>query len=425
MYNVCRKGLRLAVVLSGGGFALVALGGGNPAAAPEQSKQPSHALEFDYINMCDRANGWAQNVGQVFIANDWVFKQKGIWRTSDGGQSWKEVLSAIPGGMGNISAFYRNAKAAWVVVTDESTKVIVFRTVNGGRSWDRSELNQPSIIQDSWLSFTGAAEGWLMLIPAHGMNSSPGVLYRTQDGGRHWRKVNGTDAGPIDEPELDPASQPEFARPQPYLVCGGAIAFRDRSTGWIRGSMTTTTRPFLFMTRDGGRNWQLQRLPLPPGLPPGWLDPAGLPQFFRSRDEGLLAVTYHPTDSEADHYGTVIFRTHDGGQTWKPTRPMKFAGVCSFISATKGWMWSPEPHGTGSKSPVKGSLYRTEDGGLTWASCGKALESFLMHGEDIVQLDFVDGEYGWAIARDAHNLTQLVHTTDGGQSWSAIPEMRR
>jgi photosystem II stability/assembly factor-like uncharacterized protein len=48
------------------------------------------------------------------------------------------------------------------------------------------------------------------------------------------------------------------------------------------------------------------------------------------------------------------------------------------------------------------------------------LEEYLTRGEDIVQLDFVGGEYGWAIARDRHNLTQLLKTTDSGKTWNAI-----
>lgn len=59
---------------------------------------------------------------------------------------------------------------------------------------------------------------------------------------------------------------------------------------------------------------------------------------------------------------------------------------------------------------------------MSWqpAGTGKGLERYLTHGEDIVQLDFVDTECGWAVARDGHNFTQLLHTTDGGQTWSAI-----
>src|SRR5881628_3319337 len=94
----------------------------------------------------------------------------------------------------------------------------------------------------------------------------------------------------------------------------------------------------------------------------------------------------------------------------------------SFMTARKGWIWSSEPHNTTSSAPVKGTLFRTDDAGDSWkpAGTGKALEQFLAHGEDIVQLDFVDGESGWAIARDAHNLTHLLYTPNGGENWSAI-----
>jgi photosystem II stability/assembly factor-like uncharacterized protein len=50
----------------------------------------------------------------------------------------------------------------------------------------------------------------------------------------------------------------------------------------------------------------------------------------------------------------------------------------------------------------------------------KNLEEYLTHGEDIVQLDFVDDEYGWAIARDRHNLTQLLQTMDSGKTWNIV-----
>jgi len=78
-------------------------------------------------------------------------------------------------------------------------------------------------------------------------------------------------------------------------------------------------------------------------------------------------------------------------------------------------------HDIGSTAPVKGILYRTEDGGTSWrpVKAEKSLQEYLTHGEDIVRLQFVDDEYGWAIARDRHNLTQLLQTTDGGRTWNA------
>ena len=248
-----------------------------------------------------------------------------------------------------------------------------------------------------------------MLIPDHGMNSSPGVLYRSSDSGAHWLQVNSTEG-----------SQKRHG----YLICGGEIAFRDDSTGWVRGSLTTTDPSLLFATRDGGRNWQVQRLSLPASFEQGRMEPNGLPRFFqRDSNEGILPAEYYPTDGYSTNFSTVIYRTRDGGLSWQPTTPVKFSGICSFISVRKGWMWSPEPHNTGSSAPVKGTLYRTDDGGISWrpAGTGKSLEQDLTHGEDVAQLDFVDGEYGWAIAPHAPNLTKLLHTTDGGDTWSAIP----
>jgi hypothetical protein len=31
----------------------------------------------------------------------------------------------------------------------------------------------------------------------------------------------------------------------------------------------------------------------------------------------------------------------------------------------------------------------------------------------------VDGEYGWAMARDRHHFTQLLQAAGGGETWSA------
>ncbi len=390
-------------------------------ALQSQPKASIRAFAFESIRMIDRQIGWAISARAVFLTNDWVFCSQAIWRTTSGGKSWTQVLSPSPAETGNITAFFRDSKTAWVALSDESANVTIFRTTNGGVSWNRSQLGQSHVIQDCCLSFTGPDQGWLMFIPDHGMNSSPGDLYRTGDGGTHWQRVSGTEASPHGWIWED-ADLPEFDKPHPYLVCGGAIAFRNGSAGWLRGSLASTSPRFLFITQDGGLNWQVQHLSLPASLQPGRMDPAGLPQFFRPESEGILPAQYHPTNSEAASFATVSYSTHDGGLTWQPTTPVKFSGIWNFVTARKGWIWSPEPHDTGSTAPVKGTLFRTGDAGLSWkpVGTGKSLEQYLAHGEDIVQLDFVDDECGWAIARDRHNLTQLLHTTDGGETWSAI-----
>ena len=258
-----------------------------------------------------------------------------------------------------------------------------------------------------------------MLIPDRGMNSSPGDLYRTDDGGENWQRVNSTDGNPY---EGDNYTQAEFESWHPYLLCGGAITFRNASTGWLCGSMASTTPGFLSITRDGGLTWQVQTLPLPSSLHDGRMVPIGLPHFFQmGGKDGITVAEFWPNGHDSTNFCTVIYSSQDDGLNWQPTTPVNSRGVWDFISARKGWIWSPEAHSTDSTAPVKGTLYRTDDGGPSWrpVNAEKSLEEYLTHGEDIVQLDFVDDEYGWAIARDRHHLTQLLKTTDGGRTWNA------
>jgi hypothetical protein len=47
----------------------------------------------------------------------------------------------------------------------------------------------------------------------------------------------------------------------------------------------------------------------------------------------------------------------------------------------------------------------------------ESLENYLVHGERLVQLDFVDSAYGWAVVQNWRHQTQLLKTTDGGETW--------
>jgi photosystem II stability/assembly factor-like uncharacterized protein len=393
---------------------------GDIIPSPKSAQLPP-APEFDSIHMIDREKGWAKTASRLLVANDWKFPEELILRTTDGGRSWVSVLSAKP--QQCLGTCFCDSKRAWVAsAAYEGTNVTIFRTSDGGRSWARTDLSQTRHISDVSLSFPDSHTGWLMLNSVFTMNSSAADLYKIGDGGANWQKVNSTDASPHAW-IWEEAALPEFEHRHPYLVCGGATAFRNDSTGWVWGRLANTAPTFLFITRDYGLTWQVQTLPLPSSLHDGRMEPIGLPHFFPTGGkDGITVAGFRPTDSESTNFCTVIYTTHDGGLTWQPTTPLKCMDVWDFITDRKGWIWSAESHGTGSTAPVKGTLYRTEDGGSSWrpVKAARSLEEYLTHGEDIVQLDFVDAEHGWAIARDGHNLTQLIGTTDGGKNWNAI-----
>ena len=226
---------------------------GNPLPCAPRSALPLLKPKFDSIRMFDRERGWAQN------AND------AILTTTNGGQSWTTVLSGSTNEY--LNACFYDADTAWVVaVYDEGTNVAVMQTRDGGHSWSHSEMSQASLIQWAWLSFSDPDTGWLMLIPDHGMSSSPGYLYRTQDGGASWHPINSTEGNYY---EGDDYTKAEFARPHTYLSCGGRVVWRNPTNGWLLGSMESTTPAFLFITGDGGATWQLQTLPPPASLHDG------------------------------------------------------------------------------------------------------------------------------------------------------------
>ena len=177
-----------------------------------------------------------------------------------------------------------------------------------------------------------------------------------------------------------------------------------------------------YRSEDGGRTWQAVELPLPSGYEGGRLS-VGLPTFFGAgKQDGLLPVQYQPQSGRAES-ACIIYASHDGGRSWQATAPVRNGGASDFISASEGWIWAAEPHNTGSAAPVTGTLYRTRDGAQTWEALPgtPGLDAFLQHGGDVLQLDFVSAETGWAIVRGADGrTTQLLKTQDGGRSWDPI-----
>jgi photosystem II stability/assembly factor-like uncharacterized protein len=414
---------------------------GHPVPYQPRTATPLVPARFDFIRMFDRQRGWAQNAPADFRTNDWRSVNSPILRTTNGGVSWETVLRANANEQ--VTTCFLDTNTAWAVsVYDEDTNVTVLQTRNGGGSWFHGEVSQDSPIQETCLSFCDEYTGWLMLVPDHGMSTMPGLLYHTGDGGAYggddWSLVNRTGDWPNAE---DNRASSEFAARHPCLPCGGAVTWRDSTNGWLRGHFETTSPFFLFRTGDAGRNWQVQTLP-PPALkvgqasslstrlptsilPAGRMEPDSLPQFFPSDGlTGVLGTEFHPDDVEATNHYKVIQVTQDGGLTWRPTTPVKDGEAWCFITDQQGWMWSEEPHYLSATTPVNGTLYHTEDGGNTWrpVPTTTGLATGLNQRENVIQLDFVDLDCGWALIQEWNGLaTKLLQTTDGGRTWRKLP----
>lgn len=121
-----------------------------------------------------------------------------IAQTTDGGENWSQNLVAFQGGQGLLQAihFAPGMKVGWVVGMEGErienrghiayTRPLVLHTADGGKSWQRQELNTRSQLRDVWaLSET---EAWICSFGAYALPQfAPGRLFHTTEGGATWQ----------------------------------------------------------------------------------------------------------------------------------------------------------------------------------------------------------------------------------------------
>lgn len=219
------------------------------------------------------------------------------------------------------------------------------------------------------------------------------AVYRTASAGRRWSLVA----------QSPPAGQPGPGTSGLPASCDKTgIAFATARAGWITGSCNVLADAVL-VSRDGGRSWRQQRLPVPPGTcqlsgctiePPRFLGRTGFlsvgspqcpPYLLVSHDTGRTwsAIAQPPASPgpyqriqffDASHglvipagqqgtIGRVLYATSDGGQSWQPLPQGKPAwrpgSTIEFVSPRSGFAWN-----LNASSPA---IYVTADGGRAWA----------------------------------------------------------
>lgn len=319
---------------------------------------------------------WATVVGNL---SDQLF----VMRTVDAGQHWQDVTPSTGELHANDGApsYVFSADVAWLVADAEPTTPRLFRTLDGGQSWE-----QMGAIRDGCtLQFADPQHGWCWQLSGS-MGSAAVFLYRSEDGGATWRLISQTtgDGGP---------STPD-ALP---FGCGKSLTFTSSNVGWA-SSFCNGGQPYLETSTDGGARWHpVTPVPLPvvdggAGLTLPVADGANLAVANRgglgpgasgistSSDDGrswrnhLLPAP--PTNQywnidliDPTHWratdGDVIMATDDAGAHWRRWTP-SVSMHDQFGTLTLDFI-SPDI-GSASEPVANGPLWTTVDGGLTWAS---------------------------------------------------------
>lgn len=347
---------------------------------------------LEKIHMVDALSGWA-------IFTDYRFPAIAVLLTTDGGTHWRDVTPPNSSGqrVAALNVTVLSSLVAWVtrVITNSTTLNYtseILRTADGGRTWKSAAIPAPSVTS---ISFINPREGWLIafLVAATGANESADI-YRSTDGGETWIRVT-------------------WSSGLPYGV-KRSITFLNSATGWITVLDPRGNQPFLYVTRDGGRHWQPQSMPLPPELTPRWEAWPEPPKFFSARD-GSIPVRYDIRNDSGERTASVIvlYATHDGGTTWTYTTPLKVNAAEAVYQAVADVNHAWVING--------GALQATSDGGQRWtATSGNPLL-----GTDVKQIQFISPEVGWAV-RNARVFPApptppfLLKTLNGGRTWAPV-----
>lgn len=206
------------------------------------------------------------------------------------------------------------------------------------------------------------------------------------------------------------------------IVPGGpdvpsAVEMASLTVGWAPGALRTT---------DGGSTWHdvapkalRNGEPYLPGqqtvYPPNYAD------FFLDADHGWLIRSYQTDEACTDHL--TVFRTSDGGRTWHSSDV--YAGnasspVLSFFDRQHGWLLLTVPNPVSHPTPSTRAratshtvVYRTADGGATWRLVSSA-------GPPCTALAFSSPTRGIAAGGGQFQSCQSTATTDdGGTTWSS------
>lgn len=366
-----------------------------PAPAPPAPPVPSKLLrpiDLVSLQMFSAGDGW----GLAEMVNAATGSPSGVFpaRTTDGGRSWRDVTPAPELANGApVALFALTAERAFLVDVSGSPpgpRTTILVTGDGGRTWHRLAAI-PTGGGDFLVDFTDESHGWLLVGLGAAAGADAVTLYRTTDGARTWSIAART-------PSLIAPNSGGFGGlPLPCAKTG--LEFENDQVGWMSIACNAGGGGLL-VTRDGGRNWTFQQsvavndCPGPPCA-------VSTPQF--SGATGFAVVrTLGPAR---------LLVTHDSGASWRLARLPAGAGAYPdvyFINASTGFLVAVKANGT------DGSLLVTTDGGRNWTS----LPSHPGYG----QLDFVNGEVGFAWGSYATGASDLWSTTDGGKHWtSSVP----
>lgn len=224
---------------------------------PVFDDQPAQSIGSIAVAPSDPNVIWV-GTGETFIRSN-VSIGNGVYRSTDGGRSWSHVGLESSGRVGRIVVHPRDPDVAWAAglghLYGPQEQRGVFRTVDGGATWERvlfvdENTGAIDLVMDPGNPRILFAATWQMEIRTWGRwSGGPGSgIYATRDGGDTWSRLEGDGLpdGPLGK-----------------IGLAMSAASSDRIYALIERNSNRDFGPVperegvLWRSDDGGRHWRM------------------------------------------------------------------------------------------------------------------------------------------------------------------------
>ncbi len=313
----------------------------------------------------------------------------GVWKTTDGGQSWIPVSDGFFGGsIGAVAVAPSDPSVVYAGTGEETVRGNVspggglWKSTDAGKSWTKIGLEDSQHIARIRVHPSNPDLLYVAAMGhAFGPNDMRGV-YRSKDGGRTWERILFVNR---DSGAVDLAMDPSNAR----ILYASTWRFRRGPYFFESGGEGSA----LWKSTDGGDTWK--ELSRNKGMPKGTLGIIGV-SVSPSNPQNLWAIV------EAKEGG--VYRSRDGGDTW--TRTSDSADL-----RQRAWYYTriySDPKDEDTAYVLNVRFHKSKDGGKTWAMIPTP------HG---------DNHDLWIAPNDPNRMIEANDggvnvTTDGGMNWT-------
>jgi photosystem II stability/assembly factor-like uncharacterized protein len=324
----------------------------------------------------------------VFVAS----ASGGLWKTVNGGVSWKPTFERQGTlSLGDIALAPNNSDVVWAGTGESNTRNSVsfgdgvYKSTDGGKTWQHMGLRDTERIsaivihpQNPDIIYVGA------LGHAFGANEERGV-FMTTDGGRTWTKTLYIDKEHgVSDLDIDPTN--------PNILYAGMWSFERKAWTHRSGS----EKGGVYKSIDGGRTWNKLS--------------NGLPKLL-----GRIGVRVAPSNTNVVYAiveakeGT-LYRSDDRGETFRQVSKEPRIVSRGFYYATV----RVDPTNENRVYAVASSLFVSIDGGKTFRS--------------ITGRTHIDYHALWIDPRNPKRMWQgqdggVGVSFDAGESWEYVNNM--